>query len=185
MNNSNNNGDSSIWKTPIVSKHASFFYFQTGQLPGCTELFIGGHDSAFCISPLQCVSVANVFALVGKKTLSGADLTSSELVGFSAGLLFYLTDPAGACQATRAGLWVDKARAFQTRFSTGNPASGPTKEKVAELLGAVQQNAKESEKEAEVTILGNIALHVKIRCLLGAQGLHEELGKVPPFFSGP
>nr|XP_020670561.1 zinc transporter ZIP4 [Pogona vitticeps]XP_020670562.1 zinc transporter ZIP4 [Pogona vitticeps] len=97
----------------------------------------------------KCVSVANIFALVGKKTPSGADLTSSELVGFSAGLLFYLTDPAGACQAATAGLWVDKARAFQTRFSTGNPASGPTKEKVAELLGAVQQNAKESEKEAE------------------------------------
>lgn len=96
----------------------------------------------------KCITAARVFALIGKKAPNdAATVTSPELVGFSAGVLFYLTDPAAACQATADSLWVDKARAFQTRFSTGNPPSGPTQEKVAELLGAIQRNVKESRKE--------------------------------------
>ncbi|KAH0617348.1 hypothetical protein JD844_015406 [Phrynosoma platyrhinos] len=99
----------------------------------------------------KCISAPDIFALAGKKTLSDANLTSSEIVPFSAALVFYFSDPAAACQAVTGTHWVDQVHAFQTRFSEGNPIGRPTKEKVAELMGAIQENIQGSgdrEKES-------------------------------------
>ncbi|XP_062987445.1 zinc transporter ZIP4 [Elgaria multicarinata webbii] len=95
----------------------------------------------------KCISAPEIFELAGKKTPGDANLTSSELLHFSVGLVFYLTDPMAACQAVTAGHWVEKARAFQAKFSEGNSAGGPTEEKVAELMAAIQRNIKGSEGE--------------------------------------
>lgn len=78
---------------------------------------------------------------------SNAMLMSSDVLPFSAGLVYFLTDPTAACQAAAAGHWVPQARSLQTRFLEGNPAGGPTQEKVSELMGAIQKNVKGSERQ--------------------------------------
>ncbi|XP_054840702.1 zinc transporter ZIP4 [Eublepharis macularius] len=89
----------------------------------------------------KCISAADIFALLGKKPpADNANLTSSEMLPFSAGLVVYFSDPVGACQEVAEGHWVAEVQAFQTRFLDSNPAGGPTKEKVAELMGTIQKN---------------------------------------------
>uniref|UniRef100_A0A8C4VCH2 Zinc transporter ZIP4 n=1 Tax=Gopherus evgoodei TaxID=1825980 RepID=A0A8C4VCH2_9SAUR len=91
--------------------------------------------SALPLCP-QCISVPDIFMLVGKAGTGDTNLTATELLQLGAGMLLYLTDPVATCAAVRGGQWVAEARAFLTSFSSGNPAVGPTAEKVAELLGA-------------------------------------------------
>ncbi|XP_033011870.1 zinc transporter ZIP4 [Lacerta agilis] len=94
----------------------------------------------------KCLSAADVFALTKKKTPRDANLTSSELLPFSAGLVYYLTDPTAACRAVAEGDWVAKVHTLQSEFLAGNPAVGPDREKVAELMGAVQRNILGNER---------------------------------------
>nr|XP_056710112.1 zinc transporter ZIP4 [Euleptes europaea] len=92
----------------------------------------------------KCISAADIFALAGKKP-PASNLTSSELLPFSSGLVFYFSDPMGACQEAAEGHWVAAVQSFQASFLDGNPAGGPTREKVAELMGTIQQNAVSQE----------------------------------------
>uniref|UniRef100_H9GFK2 Zinc transporter ZIP4 n=1 Tax=Anolis carolinensis TaxID=28377 RepID=H9GFK2_ANOCA len=95
----------------------------------------------------KCISASDVFALAGKNPPSSqANLTSAEMVPFSAALLFYFADPESACKATADALWVDRVRDFQTEFSEGNA----TRSKAEELMASVQQNIKNSGKEKEL-----------------------------------
>ncbi|XP_060099032.1 zinc transporter ZIP4-like [Heteronotia binoei] len=92
----------------------------------------------------KCISAADIFALTEKKPPANtANLTSSELLPFSSGLAFYFSDPLGACQEVAEGRWVAAVRAFQTKFLGGNPAEGPTPEKVAELMATIQKKRHE------------------------------------------
>ncbi|XP_042321643.1 zinc transporter ZIP4 [Sceloporus undulatus] len=111
----------------------------------------------------KCITAPDIFALTGKKTSSDANLTSSEIVPFSAALVFYFSDPAAACQAVTGTHWVDEVHNFQTRFSQGNPMGRPMQEKAAELMGTIQENIKGSDREKEscagvAQILGNSTL---------------------------
>ncbi|XP_039377668.1 zinc transporter ZIP4 [Mauremys reevesii] len=94
----------------------------------------------------KCISVPDIFTLVGKAGTGDANLTATELPQLGAGLLLYLTDPAATCAAARGGQWVAEAGAFLTRFSSGNPAAGPTAEKVAELLGGLRENYRDADR---------------------------------------
>uniref|UniRef100_A0A8D0HEG7 Zinc transporter ZIP4 N-terminal domain-containing protein n=1 Tax=Sphenodon punctatus TaxID=8508 RepID=A0A8D0HEG7_SPHPU len=93
----------------------------------------------------KCLSALDILALVGKPAAGDANLTASELPPFFAGVLFYLTDPTAACAAVKNGHWVAKAGAFLASFSEGNPAAGPSEERVAALLGALRKNYRDAE----------------------------------------
>uniref|UniRef100_A0A8C3XKT6 Uncharacterized protein n=1 Tax=Chelydra serpentina TaxID=8475 RepID=A0A8C3XKT6_CHESE len=68
---------------------------------------------ALPLSP-QCLSVPDVFTLVGKAGTGDANLTAAELPQLGAGVLLYLTDPAATCAAVRGGQWAAQAGAFRT-----------------------------------------------------------------------
>ncbi|XP_067323328.1 zinc transporter ZIP4 [Anolis sagrei] len=106
----------------------------------------------------KCISAPDIFALVEKNSLNPANLTSTDMVPFSAALLFYFADPESACKAKADALWVARVRDFQSGFSEGNA----TRSKAEELMASVQQNIKSSGKEKELCagvdqILGNSA----------------------------
>ncbi|EMP27196.1 Zinc transporter ZIP4 [Chelonia mydas] len=104
----------------------------------------------------SCISVPDVFTLVGKAGAGDANLTAAELPQLSAGMLLYLTDPAATCAAVRGGRWVAEAGAFLTSFSSGNPAAGPTAEKVAELLGGMQENYRDADRHQPCLDAGRV-----------------------------
>uniref|UniRef100_A0A8C8S2A3 Zinc transporter ZIP4/12 EF-hand domain-containing protein n=1 Tax=Pelusios castaneus TaxID=367368 RepID=A0A8C8S2A3_9SAUR len=87
---------------------------------------------ALSLSP-QCIAVPDVFTLVGKTGTGDANLTAADLLPLCTGVLLYLSDPVGTCTAVKGGQWAGQVRAFLASFSNGNPAAGPTPEKVAEL----------------------------------------------------
>ncbi|XP_061463115.1 zinc transporter ZIP4 [Rhineura floridana] len=105
----------------------------------------------------KCLSAQDIFALTNK-TAGDVNLTSSELLQFSAGLAFYLTNPTATCRAVANGQWVAKVHAFQMGFSTGRPLQ----EKVAELMGAIHRNIKDNGRKESCAgmaqILGNSML---------------------------
>ncbi|XP_007442410.2 zinc transporter ZIP4 isoform X1 [Python bivittatus] len=99
----------------------------------------------------KCLSAPNIFELVGKTDSGEANLTSLELLPFSAGLVWYFSDPEAACQAVTDRRWATEVRAFQVRFFSGNPAAGPTPEKVARRMQLMQRHViKKEEPCAEV-----------------------------------
>ncbi|XP_029142132.1 zinc transporter ZIP4-like [Protobothrops mucrosquamatus] len=104
----------------------------------------------------KCLSPANIFELVGKTTSGEANLTSPELLTFSAGLVVYFSDPVAACTAMTKKHWVSEVRGFQTKFFDGNPAAGPTSEKVARQMLVIQRNAKSVKKEEPCAEVGQI-----------------------------
>lgn len=104
----------------------------------------------------KCISVPDVFTLVGKAGAGDANLTAAELPQLSAGMLLYLTDPAATCAAVRGGRWVAEAGAFLTSFSSGNPAAGPTAEKVAELLGGMRENYRDADRHQPCLDAGRV-----------------------------
>uniref|UniRef100_A0A8C3P9T8 Zinc transporter ZIP4 n=1 Tax=Chrysemys picta bellii TaxID=8478 RepID=A0A8C3P9T8_CHRPI len=77
-----------------------------------------------------------------------------------AGVLLYLTDPAATCAAVRGGQWVAEAGAFLTSFSSGNPAAGPTAEKVAELLGGITAVSGRVAADVAGRVLVTVTYHV-------------------------
>ncbi|XP_077207405.1 zinc transporter ZIP4 [Paroedura picta] len=94
----------------------------------------------------KCIFATDISALTGKKLpASNANLTSSELLSFSSGLVFFFSDPVGACLEVAEGHWVAAVQAFQARFLGGNPTEGPSQEKVAELLATIQKNTVSQE----------------------------------------
>ncbi|XP_032079387.1 zinc transporter ZIP4 [Thamnophis elegans] len=95
----------------------------------------------------KCLSSANVFELVGKTASGEVNLTSAELLTFSAGLVFYFSDPADACEAMAKKRWVAEVHDFQNKFFNGSPLAGPNREKVARQMLLIQKNAKSIKKE--------------------------------------
>lgn len=89
---------------------------------------------------MQCIFVPDIFALAGKESTENANLTSAELLQFSASLVFYFMDPATACQAVADGQWVAKIRAFRARFSEETLTRDALQERAAELMGTIQRN---------------------------------------------
>ncbi|XP_013924747.1 PREDICTED: zinc transporter ZIP4-like [Thamnophis sirtalis] len=95
----------------------------------------------------KCLSSANVFELVGKTASGEVNLTSVELLTFSAGLVFYFSDPADACEAMAKKQWVAEVHDFQNKFFNGSPLAGPNREKVAQQMLLIQKNVKSVKKE--------------------------------------
>ncbi|XP_030409869.1 zinc transporter ZIP4 [Gopherus evgoodei] len=104
----------------------------------------------------KCISVPDIFMLVGKAGTGDTNLTATELLQLGAGMLLYLTDPVATCAAVRGGQWVAEARAFLTSFSSGNPAVGPTAEKVAELLGGLRENYRDADRHQPCLDAGHV-----------------------------
>ncbi|KAK9402840.1 zinc transporter ZIP4 [Crotalus adamanteus] len=94
--------------------------------------------------------------MVGKTTSGEVNLTSPELLTFSAGLVVYFSDPVAACTAMTKKHWVSEVRGFQSKFFDGNPAAGPTSEKVARQMLVIQRNAKSVKKEEPCAEVGQI-----------------------------
>ncbi|KAJ6661464.1 hypothetical protein lerEdw1_014373 [Lerista edwardsae] len=90
----------------------------------------------------QCIFAPDIFALTKQKSVGNANLTSAELLPFSAGLAFYFTDPTVACQAVADGHWVARVGAFWTGFSKETPGGEALPGRSAELMGSIQRNLK-------------------------------------------
>uniref|UniRef100_A0A8C3I0Y3 Solute carrier family 39 member 4 n=1 Tax=Chrysemys picta bellii TaxID=8478 RepID=A0A8C3I0Y3_CHRPI len=92
---------------PCHKHRASLPRHRTGpsRLPGLSAVWC---VPALPLSP-QCISVPDVFTLVGKAGTGDANLTATELPQLGAGVLLYLTDPAATCAAVRGGQWVAEA----------------------------------------------------------------------------
>ncbi|XP_067416239.1 zinc transporter ZIP4 [Emydura macquarii macquarii] len=125
----------------------------------------------------KCIAGPDVFTLVGRTGTGDANLTAAELLPLCAGVLLYLTDPAATCAAVKGGQWAGETRAFITSFSSGNPAAGPTPEKVAELLGGLRENYRDADRhqpcldarrvlEASAEVSGRVAPEVAGRVLV-------------------
>ncbi|XP_074918144.1 zinc transporter ZIP4 [Chelonoidis abingdonii] len=104
----------------------------------------------------KCISVPDIFVLVGKAETGNANLTATELLRLGAGMLLYLTDPTATCAAVRGGQWAAEAGAFLTSFSSGNPAAGPTADKVAELLGGIRENYRDADRHQPCLDAGHV-----------------------------
>ncbi|XP_058034164.1 zinc transporter ZIP4 [Ahaetulla prasina] len=95
----------------------------------------------------KCLSSANIFELVGKTTSGEVNLTSAELLTFSAGLVFYFSDPVDACEAMTKKHWVPEVHDFQTKFFNWSSATGPNLEKISRQMVLIQKNTKSVKKE--------------------------------------
>ncbi|XP_075776028.1 zinc transporter ZIP4 isoform X2 [Pelodiscus sinensis] len=104
----------------------------------------------------KCIAVPDVARLVGKTGTGDTNLTAAELLPFCTGLLLYLTEPTATCAAVRGGQWAAKAGAFLANFSSGNPAAGPTAEKVAELLGGLREHYQDADRHQPCLDTGRV-----------------------------
>uniref|UniRef100_A0A8C0J279 Zinc transporter ZIP4 n=1 Tax=Chelonoidis abingdonii TaxID=106734 RepID=A0A8C0J279_CHEAB len=133
-----------------------------------------GHSPS--LSPQgSCISVPDIFVLVGKAETGNANLTATELLRLGAGMLLYLTDPTATCAAVRGGQWAAEAGAFLTSFSSGNPALGWEWELFSSAVspqpcldaGHVLQKSTAVSGQVAADVAGQVLVTIMYHVLLG------------------